>query len=71
MANKLNTKQTRRMENTILHLQDKCVFLQTENKGLKSTVFYKKKRRKRGKKLIEEYRSKEGHAALFMSPSKI
>ena len=34
-------------------------------------MFHKKKRRKRGKKLIEEYRGEEGHAALFMSPSKI
>ena len=34
-------------------------------------MFYKKKRRKRSKKLIEEYRSKEGHTALFMLPLKI
>ena len=37
----------------------------------KEATFYKKKRRKRSKQLIDEFREKEGSGALFLSPQKI
>ena len=59
------------MENTIISLQTRNTFLEQEVTGYKASIFHEQKRRKRGKKLIEEFRAEEGHAALFMSPSKI
>ena len=59
------------MENTIISLQTRNTFLKQEVIGYKASIFYEQKRRKRGKKLIEEFRTEEGYAALFISPSKI
>ena len=70
-ANQLESKKQRKLQNTVMSLQSQVTFLQNENAGLKATVFHKQKRRKRGKKLIEEFRGQEGQAALFLSPSKI
>ena len=71
VANEVNSKYQRKLENTVLSLYSDKVFLQREVAGLKATIFYEQKRRKRGKKLIEEFRAEEGQGALFISPSKI
>ena len=59
------------MENTIISLQTRNTFLEQEVTGYKALIFHEQKRRKRSKKLIEEFRAEEGHTALFMLPSKI
>ena len=71
VANEVNSKYQRKLENTVLSLHSDKVFLQREVAGLKATIFHEQKRRKRGKKLIEEFRAEEGQGALFISPSKI
>ena len=38
---------------------------------LQPAMYDEKKRRKRGKQLMEEFRAREGASAIFFSPSKI
>jgi hypothetical protein len=42
VANQLDSKKIRKMENTILHLQDQNTFLRNENTGLRATVFMRR-----------------------------
>jgi hypothetical protein len=61
----------RKLENTITHLHSKVISLKRKNSNLKDTVKHKKKRRKRGKALIEQFRAEEGKGVLFLLPTKI
>ena len=68
---KLDSKEQRKLENTILHLQNKVTWLQRKNKDLQASANHKKKKHKRKKKVIEQFRAEEGNGAVFLSPSKI
>ena len=67
----LTSNKQRRLENTVLHLQDKITMLQRRNIDLQATANYEKKKRKRKKKAIEQLREEDGQGAIFLSPSKI
>jgi hypothetical protein len=71
VSNDQRSKQVRKLENTIYHLNSKIAILTRENKNLTYTVKHEKKRRKRGKALIPQFRALEGEGAIFFSPTKI
>ena len=57
VANEQSSKKVRKLENTITHLNIKIALLTRENNNLKDTVKHEKKRRKRGKALVEQFRA--------------
>jgi regulator of replication initiation timing len=67
----ITNKKVKKLENTLSHLATQNHILKEENKGLKEAVYNKQKKRKRGKKLEEEFRAQEGGGALFFSPQTI
>jgi hypothetical protein len=71
VSNKQSSKKVRKLKNTITHLSTKIALLIQENNNLKETVKHKKKRRKRDKALLEQFRAQEGKGAIFFSPGKI
>jgi hypothetical protein len=57
--------------NTVMSLTAQLNLQKTINKGLKSTLLNKKKRRKRSKNVFKELRTKDSVSATFFSPKKI
>ena len=60
-----------KLSNTVFALVATCQILKGEVKGLKETVFNKKKRKKRKKGIFEQLRAEEGVGGLFLSPNKV
>jgi hypothetical protein len=70
-AAEITDKKVKKLQNTLSHLTTQNHILKAQNKGLKQAVYHEQKRRKRGKKLEEEFRAQEGGGAVFFSPQKI
>lgn len=65
-ANKVNKLTT-----TFLDVTTQLALLQQENLGLHNALYQEKKKRKRNKTLVEQFRAEEGGGAVFYSPMKI
>jgi hypothetical protein len=65
------SRDAQKLGSLIERLACENVFLCTENKGLKTAVVTEKKRRKRGKPLLQTIPSDNGSKAQFFSPTKI
>lgn len=64
-------KQLKRFSNTFLGMSATISLQDQQIEQLQSALCNEKKRRKRGKQLMEEFRDREGTSAIFFSPSKI
>ena len=64
-------KNERKVKNTIDHLTTDNILLKKENKSLKKAQYHEKKKNKRGKHSMEEFRAEDGQGATFFSPMKI
>jgi hypothetical protein len=64
-------KKADKLMNTALGLATQLTLQTTINKGLEQALLNEKKRRKRGKNVLEEIRAEDSHAANFYSPTKI
>lgn len=55
----------------MISLQAENAILKAENEGLRTAVKTEKRRRKRGRPLMEEMRKDEDGGAMFFSPNKV
>jgi hypothetical protein len=65
------TAEQELLGDTLLHLTTQIELLQIENDGLRQAIINEKKKRKRGKTLMEEFRAESESQATFFSPTKI
>ncbi|RDI78219.1 hypothetical protein Vi05172_g11826 [Venturia inaequalis] len=66
-----NPRMARKLQNSMVSLQAQLAIVKAENEGLRLAVTTEKRRRKRGKPLIEDLRDKADGRAMFFSPKKI
>ena len=71
VAQDLDNKMAQKISNTVSSLATQNQLLKAENQGFKRALLNKKKKRKRGKNLFEEFRAQKGNRAIFFSSTKV
>jgi hypothetical protein len=59
------------LSETCLSLAARCKLAEDRKQGYLEALNNEKKKRKRGRPLMEEFRAQEGSGAMFFSPSKV
>lgn len=70
-TDKKTQKTLGKLGDAVLGLSAKLTMVELRNKQFDAALRHERKRRKRAKVLMEEFRASEGSGALFMSPTKI
>ncbi len=63
--------KTAKMSDTVTFVSAQCSIYKHQVETLQRALYNERKKRTRGKQLIEEYRAEQGTAALIFSPTKI